>query len=212
MKTLGIFVNKNHINYIPFIAFLTSQIADRDNILLQIYDANTEIKNINLADINVFLNRYCFFDFDSILNDKNFDNNAYAVPQEFISPLMICPKSNVLGLEPNNPVIDVSHRVSTLDLYKCYLPNMNYINSSLAKSIFICYDDMATNFIDTLKEFLYKEKAVWFNNKTYVINPQIDLFKYKNTDVAKINKNTFVIWNNKTQEWKKFIKGDKILC
>lgn len=212
MKNLGIFVNRNHTNFTSYIAFWTSSILEENNIFLQVYDDNTRFKDIVIYDVNIFLNRYCFFDPKSLLENDDYTKNTYLVHSELTNPIIVCPKSATIGWNRDEFLSSFCKVLQGLDLQKCYLSNIGYINSILSQSVFICYDDFSLDFMSFLNEFFYKEKPVFFNGKLYTIDPKKHLFKYKNTDVAKINNQTYVVWHSKTQQWKKFKKGDKVLC
>ena len=67
---LGIFVNQEHINFIPFISILTAQTADIENINIHVINHKSKIKDFNFYDMNLVLNRYCLIRFDKLLNKK----------------------------------------------------------------------------------------------------------------------------------------------
>lgn len=212
---LGIFVNKEHINFIPFISFLTAQTANMENIDLHVIDSQSKIKDFSFHDMNLILNRYCFIRLNNLIN-KKYSNNIFSLPCYHSNSISLFHKdaikkehtnSNIMGLPT---LFEKSERLS-LDK-ECCLHNIGCVNTSAYKSIFLCYNDLDQYFINFLKEHLYKKKIISYKNTLYTIDPNKNFLKYKNTDVCIINKNLTVSWDSKNNKWKKLNKGAKELC
>lgn len=212
---LGIFVNKNHINFIPFISFLTSQIADKDNINIHIVDYKTKIKDLQFYDMNLYITRYCLIRLDKILK-QNYLNKIFLLPCYHKKALVLFSKHHIKKEYGENTILDIAELLEPLDhnLFdkECYLHNIGCVNCKAEDSVFVCYNDLDKNFIDFCKEHFYESKRIYYNGVIYSINPNKYFFKHNNTDVCILNKNLTVSWDPKNNKWKKLNKGIKKLC
>lgn len=206
--TLGLFVNKNHVNYISFIAFLTSQVIEHNNIVINVFNDYDKISNFNFSDINILLNRYCFIRLNKIFNSKKSFGQIKTSP---LNEIVVFPKDITI-----NKNISFKSFIEEISLYQheflhkeCYMPNIGYVNCKPSDSTFLCYNDTNEYFINFLKEHLYKRKDIFYNNKVYTIDPNKYFFKYKNQDACLLY-NNLIVWDSSTQEWKKIKKGAKI--
>lgn len=196
---IGIFVNKDHQNYIPYVAFLTAQIAECDNIFIHSYNNISMFDDYKFYDKNVFLNRYCLLDFKTIqkLANKNFLLN---IDYNIHIPICILVKDTLNKIKKDTKIFS----------YLSKPCKFSYL--TLDQSIFDCYNDLDASYIKFLKEYFYKNKPVFFKDKIYYINPKTQLKSVKNTHVAILNKNLQVIWDDKKQQWIKLTSKEHIKC
>lgn len=196
---IGIFVNKDHQNYIPYIAFLTSQIAEYNNIFIHSYNNVSIFSDYNLYEKNVFLNRYCLLNIKTIqkLANKNF---ILGIDCDIHIPICILTKNTINKIGKNTRIFSY--------LSKPY--KFSYL--TLDKSVFDCYNDLDDSYIKFLKEYFYKNKPVFFKGKVYYIDPKTQLKNFKNTHLAILNKNLQVIWDSKKQQWIKLTSKEHIKC
>lgn len=206
---LGIFVNKQHINFIAFISFLTAQISEYTDIHIKLIDNQTLIKDIELFDINIIINRYCYIRLNKLFN-KKYLKHSYLLPCYHNKSIAIFPKDLITNDNENLNCLQIIETIS--DKYhktlnrECALYNIGCVNSTIANATFLCYDDTSDNFIEFLKEYHYKNKRIYFNNKIYTINPNKNFFKYKDTDACKISSKVTIYWDKQTNEWKRLNK------
>lgn len=195
---IGIFVNRDHGNYIPYVAFLSAQISEYDNIHIETYNNLSIFSEYKFYDRNIFLNRYCLLDLDFI--SKKILNKNYIINMEYELNIPICilSKKTIKSINSKQRIFS-------------YLSKSCKINfTSLDKSIFDCYNDLDELYIKYLKEYFYKNKPIFYNNKIYYIDPKKQFFHAKNTDVAVLHKNLKVIWDNKKQKWIKLTSKELV--
>ena len=212
---LGILVNKQHINFIPFISFLTAQIADRDDVEISIINDASNLKDISLCDINLIVNRYCLINIDKLFN-KKYLNDIFFLPCHHKKSIVLFPKKSITIKEKNLSINEFIRKNSISDHKTfgniCHLANIGCVNCKTSSCTFLCFNDLDDNFIDFLKSYFYKHKEIYYNNNIYIINPNTNLFKYDGSDACLINKNLSVCWDNVNNKWKKLNKGIKKIC
>ena len=212
---LGIFVNQEHINFIPFISILTAQTADVENINIHIINHKSKIKDFNFYDMNLVLNRYCLIRFDKLLN-KKYLNKIFSLSCYHDHALVLFPSAAIKTEYMNSYVRDLAlllkdSKHSILNK-ECCLHNINYINASASNSVFLCYNDEDKYFIDFLKEHIYNSKKIYYDKRIYDINPNDNFIKYNGKDVCVLDKKLIVTWDPRLNKWKKLNKGAKELC
>lgn len=214
---VGIFINKQHNNFYAYASFLSSQCIDKNNIFLHTFDDKTIAKDIPSYDINIYLNRYAYINIEKIISEYVSTDVYLAYHSTIVNPsIVLAPKNK--SLRRNISLIDCLYSLYSMDhcslKNKSFLQNMGYVGTSISKAWFICFDDMSEYFIDSLRDLSSTKKAILYKNKIYNINIYKDFFIYKNTNVCKIQKNKYLIWNQAKQQWQGITlkKGNNQLC
>jgi hypothetical protein len=201
---LGIFVNKQHKNYIPYISFLCSQIPNHDNVIIESYSTDSKISSYSYYDVNIFLNRYALLDIEKILK-FNFTESS-VIKNNFFCSIAIILNKDIVAKSEEKLIDHLTSLKYSSDLIHniSYMPSVGAVGCSQEKALFLCYNDLDDNFISFLKEYHYKEKRISYNDIIKTINPKKQLIKYKNTDLVLLDKNNKIIWDQIKNKWVKF--------
>ena len=213
---LGIFLNQDHSNFFEYLSFLTAHTVERTDVHIHAYNSITAINDLPSYDKNIYLNRYAYINFDSIVAC---DNKTYiASINPIIDPFIVIAsksklKQSKIKKSVSNFLYDFYDSKYESLKSKSFMQNLGYIGTTINKAWFICFDDLSKSFIDSLNDLERGKKQIFYNNKIYNIDIYKDFFIYKNTNACRIENKKYVYWESLSKKWKSLnLKKGNILC